>query len=52
MNRFEEPVMKVVRFTSDDVITTSTGGSYFAGNNDNNSYINEDDYEMSQNPWA
>lgn len=54
MNRFENPSMNVVLFKTSDTITTSLGtlGDYFAGKDENNTYINEDDYEMSQNPWG
>lgn len=48
MIRFEEPAIKIIKFDTPDILTLSF---YNAFGNDNNSYVNEDNYQMEENPW-
>lgn len=50
MTKFEEPILEVIKFKSIDTITTLS--SYSTSGSDDNSYINEDEYNFDSNPWA
>lgn len=43
MTKFEEPILEVVRFSTPDVLTTSTGDSYID---------TEDNTDVSDDVWA
>lgn len=48
MKKFEEPIMELYIFkTEDSPITTS----YKTNGSDDNSYINEDNYNQETGPW-
>lgn len=49
MKKFDAPYIQVVKFKTDDILTKSN--TYFAGGDDDNSYINEDNYNYETNPW-
>lgn len=48
MTKFEEPILDVIKFKSEDTILTA---SYNIAGSDDNSYINEDEYNREGNPW-
>lgn len=48
MKKFEEPMVNVIKFKTETILTLS---AYSSSGGDDNSYVNEDNYREETGPW-